>query len=216
MNALRAAKAGHASQAGASGAQSGAQSGASRTKVKVTQLKQCMPGIMKTCQPQVIELMTNPLYADGSALVTCAKQHSSTIGGPCEKIVEKLTNDGLAEKMIKCGQDFLGVCPAESMALMATEMSNQVVWAKVHGLVICLAKKKNQISQTCDVLADALAKQEEEQDPNWGKYKKQHSNAAATESENQFNPMDEEDEEGGGAGAIVVALLGICTCGLAT
>merc|ERR1711871_1496587 len=35
MNALRAAKAGHASQAGASGA----QSGASRTKVKVTQLK---------------------------------------------------------------------------------------------------------------------------------------------------------------------------------
>lgn len=33
--------------------------------------------------------------------------HSSTIGGPCETVVERLTKDGFAEKMIGCGQAFL-------------------------------------------------------------------------------------------------------------
>jgi len=174
-----------------------------------TQLKQCMPGIMKTCEPQVIELMTNPLDTDGADLVECAKAHSSTIGGVCEKLVERLTKDGFAEQVIGCGQKFLGLCPAESVGLIASSASSQMNMKAVQALGLCLGKKKAEIAGTCTLISDALASNNDSTDEGY-------ADGYGESSSSQIDgfPHDDMDHKphGGSALGMIVAFMGICTC----
>lgn len=188
------------------------------TTVPQTQLQQCMPGIMRTCEPQVIELMTNPLDAEGEDLVTCAKAHSSTIGGTCEALVEKLTRDGFATELISCGQKFLGLCPAESIALLASQGQSDVDWSVVKSFVKCLHGKKDEISGTCTVVSDALMQDGE------GKYDSANANtkkaygygygvewtdAKGSDARPRRPP---HHHGGGGAAGVVAVLFSCCLC----
>jgi hypothetical protein len=169
---------------------------------------------MRTCQPQVAELMANPFQTDSSSLVNCAKAHSSTIGGACERLVEKLTKDGLAEKLLDCGKVFVNLCPAETMALMAAETS-QVNWPAVHRFVVCLSKKKNKsqvVNAQCGFITDAMQKQGEQDDPNWKSEDQKAKSYEAKGDKHEDEDEDEDNDDGSNPAAIIVSLLGICTC----
>lgn len=205
--ALLAALRGHQQDAPAPAPSQGSQA-------EATKLRQCMPGIMRTCQPQVVELMANPLDTDGASLVQCAQAHSSTIGGVCERLVERLTRDGFAERLISCGQTFLGLCPVELGELMATEATNTVNWRAVANFLHCAKSKQSMIPETCQIIEDALQKDEDEEHP-----------------EDELNDDDDEwdvdpysygyggdnhhdhHHKGGLVGALV-ALFGCCACGV--
>jgi len=158
---------------------------------------------MKTCQPQVLELMTN----HESGLIACAKAHSSTIGGACEKFVEKMTSNGLAGKLIDCGQDFLSICPTETMGLVASEtVRNKVDWVALRKLTKCLGKKKKEVakSQMCQSLLDSLKQEEKDDDPNYDDY-------AYADSGNKGG-HDDDDDHGGKAGAVIGVMALVCVC----
>lgn len=206
--------------------QEAAQSGGAGTPsedVQMQQLKQCMPGITRTCQPQVVELMTNPLTADASALVECAKAHSSTIGGACEDIVEKITRDGLFEDLVSCGQDFLGLCPRESLVLMAAEVNNQVKLQALRPFVQCLMRNKDQISSTCEIISEALEADEEEEDPDWKKggdgasgtgygYGASGGYADGGDWHGHGHGHGRGNHKGGGGAIAAATIMGLCVC----
>jgi len=136
-------------------------------RVRATQIKACMPGLMRACQPQMMELIGTSTFlgADPAALETCATAHSETIGGDCEKIVGQIASNGMLEELTSCGQKFLGLCPAEAFALVGAETGNQAVWTKVRPLIKCLKSKKDEVHDTCEVIFDELIQDDEDEDP---------------------------------------------------
>jgi len=177
-------------------------------QVTKEQLKACMPGIIKTCQPQLVEMMINPLYADGAPLVACAKAHSSTIGGACERVVESLTKDGFATDLIICGQSFMRLCPRESLQLMGSEATNKVNWKAVVALMKCLHPKRSQMTETCDLIEDAF---ESDEDTDWAKKQEQAGGGYGYGYGDKRDHQHSHDGDGGG-GLIVLLMFCMCCC----
>lgn len=179
-----------------------------------------MPSITKVCQPQLIELMTNPLFSDGHNLVTCAKAHSQTIGGACEAMVERMTRDGLAEKLIGCGRTFLKLCPMEVLQIMGSDATGKTNWKAALALTKCLndPAKRAKAGETCDIIEDALAAMEASKEAKaeekkgggygWGYGKTQ----AHCHGKHCHSHGDDDDDDGDRAGGLLL-LLCIC-CGL--
>ena len=181
------------------------------------QMRTCMPSIARVCQPQLVEVMTNPLLADGHNLVTCAKSHSQTVGGVCELMVERMTRDGLMEKLLGCGRTFMKLCPAETLQLMGSESTGKVNWKALIAFTKCLndPAKRKAAGATCDMFQDALSAMEQTQQAKDAE--KKGGGYGWGYGRGSQNRDDDDDDDGnrkreGGIGGLIF-LLCIC-CGL--
>merc|ERR1712159_875138 len=134
------------------------------------------------------------------------------------QMVERMTRDGLAEKLIGCGKTFLKLCPAETLQIMGSDATGKTNWKAAIALTKCLndPAKRAKAGQTCDIIEDALAmmeasKQAKADEKTGGGYGWGYGKHGHCHGKHCHSHGDDDDEEGGAAG--LIALLCMC-CGL--
>jgi hypothetical protein len=96
---------------------------------------------------------------DTTALVTCAREHVSTVGQACLAMVQNGDADGLLSHMYHCGQRALNTCPVEAMAL-ATETAlglEEVQAPTLLSLISCLRGETHSLREGCSGFVNSVA-----------------------------------------------------------